>query len=378
VSNPRTVTVCQVRLTHYRVPLFDALRVMLKDAGVRMILVHGQPAAAEVSKQDTGDLPWATVAVNKYFRAASRDLVWQPLPPSASATNLVVVTQENRILSNYALQLRRKLGGPKVAFWGHGANFQSDDHVGRRERWKRYWLTHVDWWFAYTAASVERVAGAGFPISRITNLENTIDATALQTEIAEVEGGDLADLRRRLGWEHGRIALFLGSLYKEKRLDFLFDAADHLHDADPSFRLLIVGDGPLRRYVEDACVKRRWCAWMGAKTGREKATYLAVAAVMLNPGAVGLAVLDSFAAETPIVTTACNLHGPEIAYIRQGENGLITENTLGGFVAGVREVLNDDAYRARLVAGCRLAATHYTIENMARNFSDGILGALAL
>ncbi len=69
-----------------------------------------------------------------------------------------------------------------------------------------------------------------------------------------------------------------------------------------------------------------------------------------EPGAVGLAILDAFAAGLPMVTTHCRGHGPEIAYLRQNENGLMTEDTLDDFVGGVRRVLGD-AYHSQLVSG---------------------------
>ena len=42
----------------------------------------------------------------------------------------------------------------------------------------------------------------------------------------------------------------------------------------------------------------------------------------LLPGAVGLGVLDSFAFDVPLVTVDLPYHGPEIDYVRDGENGV--------------------------------------------------------
>lgn len=268
------------------------------------------------------------------------------------------------------------MAGTRLAFWGHGANLQSSAPDGLKERFKRWTTRKVDWWFAYTGLSVNLVASTGFPSTRITNLENSIDTTAMQAEIAAIGPDDRNALRARMGWEDGRIAIFLGSLYPDKRLEFLFQAADRLHCDDPLFRLLIVGDGPLRETVRNYCVGRPWCTWVGAKTGSEKALYLSLADVLLNPGLVGLGILDAFVAGVPMVTTDCGLHSPEIAYLIQDENGVMTNNSIDAFIIGVRRVLNDDAYRTRLVAGCRQTAGHYTIENMAMNFARGIEQAL--
>lgn len=373
-----TVVVTQLRLTHYRVEFFEALRRELNASGVRLIFVHGQPDPSEIGKRDEGAVEWAIRVENRYWRIGKKYLAWQRFPSELRNADLIVITQENRILSNYLHLLRRYIGGSKVAFWGHGANLQSQNRNGLKERFKRWTTNHVDWWFAYTGLSVDLVAGSGFPRDRITNLENAVDTAAMQTDMAAIGQDELSALRDRLGWGDGRIGIFLGSLYTGKRLDFLLQAADRLHAVDPLFRLLIVGDGPLREFVQDYCVERPWCVCVGAKTGRDKALHLALADVLLNPGGVGLVILDAFAAGLPMVTTNSRGHGPEIAYLRQDENGLMTENTLAAFVAGVRRVLDDAAYRTRLEAGCRKAAGHYTTENMVKNFRDGVLKALAL
>ncbi len=375
-SSQKQVVILQRRLTHYRVPLFEQMYAELGQAGVRLRLVHGQPAPDEEGKRDAGALAWAEKVTNRYCRVGSKYLCWQPLSAASIAADLVVITQENSLLSNYPILLRRKMAGTRLAFWGHGANLQSSAPDGLKERFKRWTTRKVDWWFAYTGLSVNLVASTGFPSTRITNLENSIDTTAIQAEIAAIGPDDRNALRARMGWEDGRIAIFLGSLYPDKRLEFLFQAADRLHCDDPLFRLLIVGDGPLRETVRNYCVGRPWCTWVGAKTGSEKALYLSLADVLLNPGLVGLGILDAFVAGVPMVTTDCGLHSPEIAYLIQDENGVMTNNSIDAFIIGVRRVLNDDAYRTRLVAGCRQTAGHYTIENMAMNFARGIEQAL--
>ena len=53
-----------------------------------------------------------------------------------------------------------------------------------------------------------------------------------------------------------------------------------------------------------------------------------MAAMQFMPGAVGLGILDSFALQTPMVTTTQNFHGPEIEYLENGKNGIITEDNI--------------------------------------------------
>ncbi len=175
--------------------------------------------------------------------ASQRDkyICWQPAVYVEHRPDLVIITQENSIFSNYPLLLRFRRGHPRVAFSRHGANVQSDNPNGLKERFKRFTCKRVDWWVAYTGLGVELVTKCGFPPARIANLENAVDTTALQSDVATITPGEVAALREELRLPYGRIGICLGSLYAEKRLDFLYQAADRLYAHDRLFRLLIHG-----------------------------------------------------------------------------------------------------------------------------------------
>lgn len=376
--NAPTVAILQRRLTHYRTPFFEALKVELGSRGIALILVHGQPAKIELTKKDEGHLPWATVVHNRYLRIAGKDLVWQPLPPEAKGADLLVFTQENSILSNYAHLLRRRLGGPKVAYWGHGVNFQSDAPAGLRERWKRLWLNQVDWWFAYTELTVERLLRAGFPAARITCLNNAVDTLEFKRDLAAVSDADLTALRAQHNIpRQAQIGLFCGSLYPDKRLDLLLAAADIMHNQQPEFVLAVMGDGPDGAWLRAQALNRPWLKILGPLKGSTKAKWFRLADILLNPGLVGLLVLDSFSAALPMITTATARHSPEIAYLGNGENGLVVEDSPLGYAQAALSLLADEAERQRLGANALVASTRYTVENMASNFAHGIRQCLS-
>ena len=170
----KKVVVCQYRLLHYRVELFDRLRTACTNCGIDLHLVHGQASRRELAKRDEGSLTWAHKVNNRFWEVGAKDLVWQPFPTDLRNADLVVVMQENRILSNYPLMLGRLWSPRRVAYWGHGVNFQSGTPNGLREKWKQFLVGRVDWWFAYTEATSEIVRRAGYPAERITCLNNAI------------------------------------------------------------------------------------------------------------------------------------------------------------------------------------------------------------
>lgn len=173
----------------------------------------------------------------------------------------------------------------------------------------------MDWWFAYTTLSRAAVADSGFPAGRITVLDNSVDTSELALQIA---------------------------------------AAHRIRERVPDFQLVIVGDGPQRELVRRAAAEADgWVHWLGARAGRDKARVLAISQLMLNPGMVGLSILDALVAAGPMVTTTYPYHSPEIAYLESGRNGLITAGDVEAFAEGVVRLIEAPGQLACLQAGCR-------------------------
>lgn len=369
----RTVLVVQRRLTHYRVPFFEALRADMALRGVRLILAHGTPTAAEASKQDEGKLPWAYRIGTTYILGGR--ICWQPFLALAKASDLVVVAHENKLVFNLVAQY--VLRQSRLALWGHGANLQGNAS-SLKETYKRRTARQADWWFGYTEMSRPLIQRSGFASDRITILNNAVDTVTLSRQFASVSPKELVSLRNKLNLLGTNVGVFLGSLYGEKRISFLLGAALIVRQRVPDFELVIAGAGPDDGIVKEFCAEHTWARYVGPRTGQRKANLLALAHVMLNPGLVGLGILDSFVCEVPMVTTDCGLHSPEVVYLDNGVNGVMTSNELSAYVDAVVKVLADRDYRSSLIAGCVHSSLMYTVQNMARNFTAGAKECLNL
>lgn len=366
----RTVVIVQRRLTHYRVELFELMRERLAKVNITLRVLVGEPAADELVKRDSGKLEWSEKLPTYYIGS----LCWQPFKHAVKDADLVIITQENKLLYNLlALSVFRP---KRLAFWGHGRNMQSARVRGLKEKFKRWLTTKVDWWFAYTSITKAVVVDAGFQSEKITVLDNAVDAGALRVLISGFKDADKVNISRRLDVVPGCVGVFIGSLYKDKRLDFLIEAAVIVRECIPSFSLLIVGDGPEFDAVKKAAKDRTWIKVLGTCYSHEKAEVLAVADVILNPGLVGLGILDSFAAGVPMVTTDCGIHSPEISYLRDSENGLITANSVADFANAVVGLLTSPEVMQCLRRGAQADADIYTVERMTDNFCGGIVTCL--
>ena len=188
---------------------------------------------------------------------------------------------------------------------------------------------------------------------------------------------------RRRGGERCRETafpgVFLGSLTREKRIEFLLDASARIAARRPDFRLVVAGDGDERDRVLAAASSRPWMRYLGRVDDlAARARLLAVADGLLVPGLVGLVALDSFAAGAPLVTTAVDFHSPEIEYVRDGVNGAIaaTPEDANAYAGLALEVMTGDRLRERLLRGCAEARRTFTLAAMVDRFAGGVRAAL--
>jgi len=361
----------------YRREFYPMLRAVLVSHDVELTVIYSTPSAVEAAKGDNIDLqPPLGRRVPRLFFLHDRLLLQIPRPRDILTADLIIIVQATGYLFNYPLLLLSALHLKRIAFWGHGWNHQGNPR-SFAERVKRRLANASDWWFAHTHETKRYLESIGVAPAKITAVENAIDTRGFRDSLRSVSAEELASTRAALRIPSGApTCLYCGSLYREKRIDYLLSAAARIADEVPGFRLIIVGAGPDTDLVRRASESCEYIIHVGPVFGRARAVYFRMADLVLNPGLVGLGILDSFAAGLPIITTADAKHSPEIAYLIDGENGLRIEGDSGAFATAVSRTLRDPELLRKMKRGAQAAADHYTIENMVENVKRGVLRCL--
>ena len=365
------ILIIQEHLPHYRVPFFEQLKSLLDERGIRLDLAY---SAGGTSKLLPGSLPWARAVPTARWRG----LVYQHVMGLATKADLVIVPQEVKYVSLAWLFARRATGRMRLAFWGHGRNMQARNRNSCPEKAKRFLSARVDWWFAYNERSAAMVRELRFPADRMTLVDNAIDTKTLIAARNALSPEAIESTQANLGIDSANVAIYTGGLYEEKRIPFLLEAANKVRAQLPDFHLIIIGDGPKKDLVTEAARSSDWVHYLGPKNDTDKLPFWAISKVSLMPGLVGLGVLDSFALGVPLITTAYSYHSPEIQYLRDGVNGIIVNDweSSDAYANAVVYLLQNDQEREFMASEGRKTAEFYTIENMAENFTQGILAAL--
>ncbi|MCK1297320.1 glycosyltransferase [Bradyrhizobium sp. 24] len=360
---------------HFRLPFHEKLRIALREKQIQYEVCYSNPFGENLEKKDTVQIPWGRKVPLLKFRNGG--LLLQLAFREIVTCDLVIVQQENRLLINYLYQVLGLLHLKRVAFFGHGRNFQAENPNSLSERWKRFWATKVSWWFAYTEGSKSVLSGLGFPESRITVFNNAIDTDALRRFERAISPERLKELRSELDLRGNNVGIYVGGVYREKRIEFLVEALDIVRSTIPDFEFVIVGGGADLAVAQAAAATRPWLKVTGPKFGAEKVELMLLARVFLMPGLVGLAVLDAYSVGLPVVTTNYPYHSPEIAYVIDGVTGAVSTpwTSADSYAAAVVTMLRNDNLE-EISSRCREQAQKLSIDGMVAEFAKGVERAL--
>lgn len=166
-------------------------------------------------------------------------------------------------------------------------------------------------------------------------------------------------LRKSLGVKDNDImALYVGRIAHEKNLEMLVQAFARL---DPALRckLVLVGDGPVRKRLENSCPERT--VFVGYRHGAELSAYYASADLFVFPSITdtfGNVILESMASGLPAV--GFNAPGPR-DIIQPGKTGIIAEHVTSEALAQTMTLALAD--RAALKAMGKQARTYAESQN---------------
>ncbi|MET7514577.1 glycosyltransferase family 4 protein [Streptomyces sp. NPDC005480] len=371
------VTFVTPMLSEFRHAFFRRLAEDLADVEVDLTVAHGRPYNSDMSSRaDAVDMEGAVQLPQFSLRVGGRPLVYKRLGPLFHSSDVLVVDQALRNVELYPQLIRQRLGrGPVISMWDHGRTY-SKPQSQREQQLKFAFTRQARWFFAYTEGGARSVVEHGFPQDRTTVVQNSIDTTAVRKAYEQVTSGQLARIRDEYDLTPGRTALYIGAISSTKRIRFLLEAADAVARLLPGFRLLVAGQGEEMATLQAWAARSAAVVPVGQAFGERKALLGAAAEVLLMPGLVGLCAVDSFALETPVVTTQWPYHGPEFEYLEDGRNALVAPDDPEQYAACVAELLGSPERLDAMRRECREDARRYTVEEMSRRFTDGLVRLL--
>ncbi|WP_322759310.1 glycosyltransferase [Frankia sp. Cr2] len=286
----------------------------LSTDGGELLVVHGTPKGAQLRRADAATAEWAaqTEVWNRTFRGI--ELKFRPAVAGLAKRHDVVVMELEAANLNAWYWYLRNTRCP-IVLWGHGKSYTAPERrTGRLlEVFLARQASHV---MTYTADGREELISAGLLPTRVTAVGNANDSRKLR-RLALQSISRRESILHELDLSDRVVALYVGGLDADKRIDYLLAAAEHARVREPRFLLVIGGSGELEDDVR-AAEKHGAVRWIPRFDQETLARYGAVAEAIWMPGRIGLVAVDSLALGLPVISADYKYHAPEVTYLRPG------------------------------------------------------------
>ena len=297
----KKVLIIQSMIPHYRVPVFNELAQK-----VHLTVLY-----------DKGSVP-----TDAQFETIKVDMLRIKHLPCIHKTNILRLANEYDVvismlsgdfLTTYILCNSKRMS--KLILWGIGVSasysVRYDSNPNIVDKYSKF-IKKSDAALFYSSYPIEKYKNLGISHEKLFVANNTVKV--LPSEDDNKDG-----------------ILFVGSLYKEKKIFELLESYKKAFDHCPNLpKLVVVGDG---EDSEDVAlwVKRNNLQKAVVLTGaiydeKELSKYFSRAVVCVSPDQAGLSVLKAFGYGVPFVTHKDAITGGERLNIKNGENGILVDS----------------------------------------------------
>lgn len=270
-----------------------------------------------------------------------------------------------------------RLTGKRVMFWSHGFLTPPSGLKG----WMRrafFSLAHVH--LFYGRGAKRNAVAIGWDPGRIHVIGNSLDLDRQQAAREAVDGPAIEACRSALFAEPDRPTVICSCrLQPKKRLDLLVQAVARLAQAGTPANLVIIGDGPERKRLEDMARGAGVAAhFEGACYDESRIALLTMSSdLTVCPGFIGLTAIHSMAYGVPVITNrrSCD-EAPEVESIIPGRTGeLFEDGDLDDLVRVMGPWLRREVDRTAVRAACiDMVERHWSPDSQLRAIERAVMG----
>jgi glycosyltransferase involved in cell wall biosynthesis len=177
-------------------------------------------------------------------------------------------------------------------------------------------------------------------------------------------------IRKKRHWEKDIVMISVGRLAPEKNWPTLLHAAARVLKEYPQFRLVLIGDGPDRKSLEDLAKElgiQKRATFTGALQFSEIPSYMKAANIFGFASVTetqGLATLEAMAAGLPVV--AVDASGTR-DILKHGQQGYLVENNAEALAAAIKKLLSNPDRMQKFAEAAYKKAQSFNIEQMTEN-----------
>ena len=261
------------------------------------------------------------------------NLIWQSniISNLFKKVDVVIFLGEMTIISTWLAAILFKLKGVKVIFWGHGS-YGNEKYLKKYIRLNFLRLANLN--LVYGKRAKNNLLKQGFKKNKISVVFNSINYFQQLNFFKKYQ----INPPKKIFKKNLPILLFIGRLVSKKKIDLLIETVLILNKEDAKFNLLIIGDGPQRKFLEELAnpiIMEGNCIFYGATYDeKELSKLIYMSDLTVSPGNIGLTAIHSLSYGTPVCSHSnFNNQMPESEAIINFENGFFfQENSVKSMV----------------------------------------------
>ena len=359
MTHKKNILLFQRLIPHYRVALFKKLHEKLG-----IVVCHSR-ARKGASLQEQQELGFPNEVLPRvYFGKAPTSMVQFTGRVLRKHKPSIVITEFSlKYLTFWWLFFLRFFYGYKLVVWTHGVKSKEKlkPFTTFRSKIQLWVYRKADAVILYAEPEKEMLAQYVDKPEKLFVANNTLDTEKLNEIYNRLAASGRDHVKEKLGYSNKYNLVFIGRLLWRKRMDMLFESFEKI-SKKLDVGLHIIGSGPEEEMVRSFAGKHQNVHYHGPINNLELSSkHLFASDLMVMPGYVGLSAVHSMAMGCPVATCRQGdegpYHGPEVAYIKNGENGVLSDYSAEAFTEALLKLLPDATLLHKMSAEARKTIT---------------------
>jgi len=305
----RTCIFTQPYVPNYRAKFYELISKALHESGFDIKVYTGGIDLEQSGRNDSSNN--GTIIKSKVFKLKIRGISFIFRRNIPVENNSIIITEfsaTNLNLWKWIFQGYRK----NIILWGHGmSTLKSPNYVDvKLETILARLCSSV---IVYMPKAKEFLSSRGVPEQKIFVQFNSTD-TELLKHLARVTSFEQKKqiLEKYNISINSHLVIFVGGIDSRKDPQFLIDSANEAHSIDPSFCLVLAGDGDqASKFQSNGHIKL-----IGRVSELQLVALCEFASAFWIPKWIGLVAVDALTFGIPVYTRKNEFHAPEVEYLR--------------------------------------------------------------
>jgi glycosyltransferase involved in cell wall biosynthesis len=349
-------------LTHYRLKFYNYL---FENYNIDIVFMTPSVRNSDGFLTNYNNAKFEIVKIKKINILNFNIYVW-PLK-YFKPTNIIVCVLSGRSFFNIFHSFLAKISGVPFYWWGHSRNFALETKFQRiKDFFKLLSIVSSSGMLTYTENESKRIRKKlGFLTPNLISLNNTVRTDEIFNLIKNNNSSSMNEL-----YADNFCIGMVGRLHNRRFADLGINSFINASKNNKKIRLIIIGGGEEYPRLKNKYFLNKNVIFTGTIEDENILTqYFKIFKFLINPGLVGLNLIHAMSYGKFTLATSRIDHSPEIHFLVNKFNGIITDPTEYHFTESIIKLIADEKLRDELnLNSIKTVKKELLIDNMANNF----------